>query len=99
MSFLRKIPLAIKFLFDKDVPFRKKILIILGAIYLISPIDLVPDPVLLLGVVDDLTIIAFILNKLSSDLDKYELEKDKSNREKNIKGKIIENIDYDIKDE
>ncbi len=99
MTFINKIPLAIKFLFDKEVPFRKKIWIILGLIYLISPIDIIPEPVLLLGIIDDITLMTLILSKLSSDLDKYIVEKEEKKNVKDIKGKIIENVEYDIEDD
>ena len=41
------------FMKDKTVPLRKKLLILLGIVYLVSPIDLIPAPVLIFGLVDD----------------------------------------------
>ncbi len=99
MSFLKKIPIAFTFLFDKDVPFKKKILLIIGIIYFALPIDFIPEPILLLGFIDDIAILAFVLTKLSSDLDEYIKNKEIKKKNKDIKGKIIENVEYDIKDD
>ncbi len=99
MGILRKIPLAIKFLFDKRVPFNKKISIILTLIYLISPIDLVPDPVFGLGIIDDIVLVMFVINRLSQELDHYINISSTRKKEKNFKGKIVENVEYEIKDD
>lgn len=99
MSFLSKIPLSLKYLFDKEIPFRKKLWIIFGLVYFFSPIDLIPTPVLGLGVIDDFIIIAFIINKMSSDLDKYKLILQRREKEEDIKEDIVENVKYDIKDD
>lgn len=89
MSFIKRASTAIKFLFDSNVSFSKKIWIILGLIYLISPIDLLPEPILGFGIIDDIVLIMYILTKLSKDLDEYI----------NKENKIIENVEYEVKDE
>lgn len=100
MSFIRKIPLAFKYFFDSKVPFRRKILYILGAIYFFSPIDLAPEAILLhFGIIDDITLLVFMWSKLSGDLDKYSGEISVRKKDGKIKGKIIENVEYDIKDD
>lgn len=99
MTFLKKIPIAIKYIFDKEVPFRKKIIPILGGIYFLVPIDFIPEPILVVGFIDDLIILAFVLTKLSSDLDKYMEEKEIIKKNKDVKGKIIENVEYEINDD
>ncbi|WP_425446623.1 YkvA family protein [Dethiothermospora halolimnae] len=98
IGFLKKIPLAIKFLFDKEVPLRKKIWLILGLVYVVSPIDLIPAPILFFSALDDMAIVAFILTKLSDDLEEYALEQERKKKEEDIEDKIIEDVDYDIKD-
>ena len=60
-----------KFLLDPSVPKRKKLLIIFGIIYLIMPIDVIPEPVLGFGFIDDIVLWLFILTHLSDELDKY----------------------------
>lgn len=99
MTFFKKIPIAFKFLFDKEVPFRKKIILIIGIIYFLVPIDFIPEPILLIGFIDDIVILAFVLTKLSSDLDKYMEDKEIIKKNKGVKGKIIENVEYEIKDD
>ncbi|MTI48462.1 YkvA family protein [Sporosalibacterium faouarense] len=100
MSFFRKIPLAFKYLFDSQVPFRKKLPFIFGAIYFISPIDLAPEAILLhFGIIDDLTLLGFLISKLSKDLDGYIDERGEKKKDINIKGNVIENVEYDIKDD
>lgn len=89
MSFIKRASTAIKYLLDSNVPFSKKIWIILGLIYLISPIDLLPEPILGFGIIDDIVLIMYILAKLAKDLDEYI----------NKENRIIENVEYEVKDE
>ena len=75
---------------DPNVPKRKKLLVIFGIIYLIMPIDLIPAPVLIFGLADDLVLWLFILTHLSDELDKYWKEKDESfSPERDLKDKVI----------
>ncbi|MTI66657.1 MAG: DUF1232 domain-containing protein [Firmicutes bacterium] len=99
MGYFRKIPLAFKYIFDGEVPFKNKIWIIFGLIYLVSPIDLIPEPVLGIGIVDDFVLITFILNKMSMELENYSYEKQRKKQENDIKGEVIEDVDYEIKDD
>lgn len=54
----------------KDVPIGSIILIIIGILYFVSPIDIVPDffPG---GIIDDAVVLGLVIKQLSSDLDKY----------------------------
>ena len=75
---------------DPNVPKRKKLLVIFGIIYLFMPIDLIPAPVLIFGLVDDLVLWLFILTHLSGELDKYWKENNESfSPEKDLKDKVI----------
>ncbi|MEH7253334.1 YkvA family protein [Neobacillus niacini] len=48
------------------------ILSIIGAIlYFVSPIDVVPDFLIGLGILDDAAVISFTLKKVSAEIDKY----------------------------
>lgn len=87
-----------KFLFDSAVPKRKKLLVIFGIIYLLAPIDLVPEVVLGFGFIDDIVLWLFILNYLAGELDSYWREAENGPREeaavnarKAFKGKVIIN--------
>lgn len=99
MNIFKKIILSIRYLFDSRVPFRKKIWLIITILYIVSPIDLIPEPVMLFGILDDLTLLTFVLSKLSSELEDYSISKEKEEKEKNIKDKIIEDVEYDIKED
>jgi uncharacterized membrane protein YkvA (DUF1232 family) len=52
-----QIRLVWRLLTDRDVPIWVKVIPPLALLYLISPIDLLPDPVLGLGQLDDLAVI------------------------------------------
>jgi len=48
-------------------------LTIIGAIlYFVSPIDLIPDFIVGLGIVDDAAVLSFALKKISRELDEFE---------------------------
>ncbi|OSQ49593.1 YkvA family protein [Thalassospira alkalitolerans] len=54
------IPRLLSSLFRSDVPLRSKALLLLGLVYLISPIDLVPDVIVGIGWIDDLIIVPLL---------------------------------------
>lgn len=47
---------------DLRTPFYAKIPAIISLIYLLSPVDLIPDFIPLIGYIDDLIIVPFLLN-------------------------------------
>lgn len=54
------IPKLLRTLVRKDVALKPKLLLIAGLVYLISPIDLLPDILLGFGWLDDLLIVPFL---------------------------------------
>lgn len=44
---------------------------ILAMIYFVNPMDLVPDFILGLGLLDDITLIAWVMSSISTDLDQF----------------------------
>ena len=54
----------------KEVPTTSIIVIIIGLLYLVSPIDLIPD-FLPFGLVDDAMVLGLIIKQVKNDLDKY----------------------------
>jgi uncharacterized membrane protein YkvA (DUF1232 family) len=73
---LKKIKLTIQYLKDKDVSVFKKLLIIGSLLYLIFPVDIVPDFIIGLGILDDITVLTFIWIALKSEIDDYGIKKD-----------------------
>ncbi len=55
--------LMVKMLFDRDVPTQNKGALLAGVLYVMSPVDLLPDFLPILGWVDDLVVTVFALNK------------------------------------
>jgi uncharacterized membrane protein YkvA (DUF1232 family) len=92
---------AIKyFLKDKNVPLRKKLIIIGGFIYLMSPIDLIPEPIFIFGIVDDILLWSFIIWYLKSELDKYWVESGPAEPTVKYRGKkIIDDVNFNVEEE
>lgn len=55
--------LMVKLLFDKDVPASNKGALLAGILYVMSPIDIFPDFIAIVGWVDDLVVAVLALNK------------------------------------
>ena len=60
-----------KFVQDSNAPWAGKAIAIGALIYLISPIDAIPDVIPVLGLTDDVSIIGLAVAKLATDLQKY----------------------------
>lgn len=92
---------AIKFLLkDKEVPKRKKALVILGIIYLFLPVDLIPPVLFPIGWVDDMILWIWILWTLRDELDKYWIGDPSADLSKKYKGKtIIKDVNFEVDEE
>jgi uncharacterized membrane protein YkvA (DUF1232 family) len=53
-------------------PWKSLLLITAGIIYFVSPLDLIPDFIPVLGFMDDITVVLWILNSVGRDVEKYE---------------------------
>lgn len=67
----RKIRLLYRYVFDKQIPFYKKILIIISLLYFVFPVDIVPDYIIGLGWLDDAVVLSFIWFATKSEIDEY----------------------------
>ena len=95
-----RISLIFKFIFDKSIPLREKLWVILPVIYILSPIDLIPFPVLGFSIIDDLVVFVFLLTIINSKIQKYYENHKKESYKENVKDKtIIENVEYKVNDE
>ncbi|WP_433749177.1 YkvA family protein [Falsibacillus pallidus] len=64
----------------KDIPYRTLITIVVGLVYFVSPIDVVPDFIAGLGIVDDVAVLGLLFTQIDPDLAKYiEWRKNKAN--------------------
>jgi uncharacterized membrane protein YkvA (DUF1232 family) len=61
MSFFKKLRLLWLAFFDRRTPFAAKALIVGGLLYGVSPIDFVPDLLPVLGQLDDIGILIFVI--------------------------------------
>jgi uncharacterized membrane protein YkvA (DUF1232 family) len=88
------------FLKDKSVPLRRKAIIIVGILYLFMPIDLIPEPIFIFGIVDDIILWTFIIWYFKSELDRYWIDTDPVRSREKFQGKnIIDDADYEVKTE
>ncbi|WP_130861028.1 YkvA family protein [Bacilliculturomica massiliensis] len=96
---------AIKYMMkDKNVSFWKKALVVLGLIYLILPVDLIPPIIPVFGFLDDLILWLFILYYLRDELDKYWTGEDAGKRDRDLKKKyrgknIVDGVEYEVREE
>jgi len=65
--------LAYKMLRDPNFQIAKetKTILIIALLYIISPIDLIPDAIPLLGLVDDVLVAGYALRQASAELERY----------------------------
>lgn len=55
----------------RKIPTRSIVTIIATIIYFVSPIDLIPDFIAGIGIIDDAAVIAFVIKQISADLEKF----------------------------
>ncbi len=95
-----RILLIFKFLKDKNIPLKEKWWIILPLIYILSPVDLIPFPVLGFAIIDDLVMFVFLLYMIKSKTDKYYGREKREDYSQEVKGKkIIEDVEYEINED
>lgn len=85
---------------DKAVPKRKKLLVVLGIIYLFLPIDLIPPVLFPIAWVDDLILWVWILWHLRDTLDQYWMGEKEINLKENFRGKnVVDDVDFTVDDD
>lgn len=69
----------------RDIPWASLLSIVAAVIYFVMPLDLIPDFILALGLIDDAALLGWILTSLKNDIDHYiEWEKAQSQDENDI---------------
>jgi len=66
----------------KVVPWRTIALVVFALLYLINPLDLIPDFSLPFGLFDDLAVLGFVLASVKDDLEDYKRWKNSSKGKK-----------------
>ena len=57
----------------RDIETKNLVLILAALIYLVSPIDFIPDFIPVLGFADDIALLTFVYNAMKEEIDKFEL--------------------------
>ena len=72
-TYLGDLQLAYQMLRDPQFHIAKetKTILIIALLYILSPIDLLPDAIPLLGLVDDVLVAGFALRQASTELERY----------------------------
>ncbi len=55
----------------RDIPWASLLSIVAAVIYFVMPLDLIPDFILALGLIDDAALLGWILSSLKGDIDHY----------------------------
>ena len=62
----------------KEVPWKTIVLALAATLYLINPMDLIPDMIVPVGLTDDVAVISLILASLKKDIDQFLLWRNQS---------------------
>lgn len=85
---------------DKTVPKRKKLLIVLGIIYLFLPVDLIPPVLFPFGFIDDIVLWVWIIWHLKDTLDQYWDGEKEVDLSKDFKNKdMVEGVEFTVDQE
>lgn len=60
----------------RDIPYKTISAAVVGLLYVINPIDIIPDFIPLIGQLDDALVLGFCLKLIEKDLHKYKIWKD-----------------------
>ena len=71
ISFAKDIMALVRYMRDPGVAWHRKAVVVAGLIYFISPIDLIPDFIPVVGYLDDLGVILAVLKFLGHELVPY----------------------------
>lgn len=72
-NLLGKVKMLYAMLRDKEfaMAWSSKTMVIAGLLYFISPIDLLPDYIPLLGYIDDAFVMSVVMNAMASEIERY----------------------------
>ena len=55
----------------RRIPWRTAVGLVVGIGYLVFPLDLIPDPIFALGLLDDAVVLGFVLRAIKKDVDAF----------------------------
>ena len=55
----------------RDVPMRSLLLIAAGTLYFVTPVDVIPDFLLGIGYLDDLTVLTYVIGVVREEIDRF----------------------------
>jgi uncharacterized membrane protein YkvA (DUF1232 family) len=55
----------------RDIELQSILMIVAGLVYFVTPLDLIPDFIPITGLVDDITVILWVYNKVQQEIDKF----------------------------
>ena len=72
-TYLEDLKLAYKMLRDPNFQLErnKKITMIIALLYIVSPIDLIPDAIPFVGLLDDVLVAGYALKQIANELERY----------------------------
>ena len=79
----------------RKIPFKTISAGVIGALYVLNPIDLIPDSIPFIGHIDDALVLKFCLKQAKKDLQKYKQWKQ---QQSNTKNKLEDKNDTDKTD-
>ncbi|MBP2280509.1 uncharacterized membrane protein YkvA (DUF1232 family) [Psychrobacter sp. PL15] len=56
----------------RDVPYKTISAVVVGLLYVLNPIDVIPDFIPIIGHIDDALVLTFCLKLIKKDLEKYQ---------------------------
>jgi uncharacterized membrane protein YkvA (DUF1232 family) len=66
----------------RDIPYKTISAAVIGVLYVLNPIDIVPDFIPVIGYVDDALVLSFCLKLVEKDLKKYQVWKEQQPKTK-----------------
>ena len=83
----------------RKIPFKTISAGVVGAIYTLNPIDLIPDSIPFIGHIDDALVLRFCLKQANKDLQKYKAWKQEQSdaKDKSVTKSIADKISKDKK--
>lgn len=63
----------------KEIPYNSIVAVVATLLYVISPIDIIPDAIPVVGFADDAMAVAFCIKMIHDDLEKYKIWRDQNN--------------------